>query len=213
MTGDPPRDGIVAAWRRIERWIAAHVPAWANGARPLFNPPASVQALADLASHLDLSLPDQLRLLLLTNNGCRPGDYPLPMRATEPTKWRLLSTAEVAEEWDLLRSIADSVRVNAAIRTVGPVLATWWSDGWIPIADCGMGDVICHDMNPAPGGTVGQLILYEHDFAERKVLAPALADWISACADDLESGKYVYVAGVGLTLKTDQRTNEAPDAG
>jgi len=43
-------------------------------------------------------------------------------------------------------------------------------------------------MKPAPGGTIGQLILYEHDFAERKVLASALLDWIRECADDLERG-------------------------
>src|SRR5262245_32043016 len=83
MTGDPAHDGIVAAWRRIERWTAMRVPEWTNGASPLFNPPASERALADLASHLGLALPDQLRALLLTNDGCRPGDYPLPMRATE----------------------------------------------------------------------------------------------------------------------------------
>jgi cell wall assembly regulator SMI1 len=67
-----------------------------------------------------------------------------------------------------------------------------------------MGDAVCADMDPAQGGTVGQLILYEHDFEERKVLYPSLLDWLRACADDLESGEYVYLDGVGLHRKDEQ---------
>jgi cell wall assembly regulator SMI1 len=157
-------------------------------ASALLNPPASEQMLADLAAHLGLALPDQLKAMLLTSNGCPPGSYSLPMRATEPMRWRLLSTGEITAQWDLLCLIDIEAPFDGAIRTVGPVQAGWWCRSWIPIAECGIGDVICLDMNPAPGGTIGQLILYEHDFAERKVLASALLDWIRECADDLERG-------------------------
>jgi cell wall assembly regulator SMI1 len=191
---------IATALRRIARWITDHAPGWSDtgGARPLFNPPASAEALADLAARLAFPLPDDLRALLLTSDGGRPGSYPLPMRATEPTKWQHLSAAEIAERWIFLDSVAHDVRFEGVVRTVGPVRAVWWNRGWIPIADCGTGDVVCIDMDPAQGGVAGQLILYAHDFAERNVLYRAALDWLSESADDIEAGRYVYEAGVGL---------------
>jgi cell wall assembly regulator SMI1 len=191
---------ITAALRRIARWIAGHAPGWSDGggAPPLFNPPASAEALAELAAHLARPLPDDLRAMLLTSNGGRPGSYPLPMRATKPIKWRLLSAAEIAERWIFLHSVARDVRFEGVVRTVGPVRAVWWDAGWIPIADCGTGDAVCIDMDPAQGGVAGQLVLYAHDFAERKVLYRSALDWISESADDIEAGRYVYETGVGL---------------
>ena len=197
---------IAAEWRRIARWTALHAPAWVDrhGAPPLFSPPASEEALARLEAHLHLALPAQLRTLLLSHNGCRKGDYPLPMRATRPTKWRTLSAGEAAEEWDRLSSIAANQPFTSAVRPVGPVQPVWWSRRWIPIAECGMGDVVCVDTSPMQGGSEGQLVVYEHDFAERKRLYPALLDWLRECADDLENDEYVYVDGLGLCAKSGQ---------
>ena len=194
---------ISSIWRRIARWIAMHAPAWADadGPSPLFQPPATGEEVEQLEAHLELELPDQLRTLLLTSNGCRQGDYPLPMRPTRPTKWRTTSVTEIAAEWDLLSSIADKHPFRSAVRAIGPVQTVWWSRRWIPIAECGMGDVVCADMKPARGGSAGQLILYEHDFEERKVLYPSLLDWLRECAGELERGEYVYIDGVGLLRK------------
>ncbi len=199
-------EDLAVQWHRIEAWIVKHVPALltADAPQPLFAPPASGSALAALERHLGLRLHDQVAGLLRMCDGVRPGDYPLPMRATSPTKWRTISSVEVTAQWDLLGSIADSTSLELKVRTVGPVRPTWWNKSWIPIADCGMGDAVCVDMDPAQGGTVGQLILYEHDFEERKVLYPSLLNWLGECADDLESGAYIYIDGVGLDRKDKQ---------
>jgi cell wall assembly regulator SMI1 len=210
ISNNQAAEAIRAAWQRIERWMAVHAPTWVDqhGPRPLFHPPASNEALAQLEARLHLTLPDQFRALLLTSNGCQQGEYPLPMRATRPTKWRTISVAEVAEEWDLLNSIAANYPFNYSVRTVGPVQPVWWSQNWIPLGECGMGDVVCADMNPAPGGSTAQLILYEHDFEERKVLYPSLLNWLRECADDLENGEYVYIDGLGLYHKDEQVNGE-----
>jgi cell wall assembly regulator SMI1 len=191
-------DEVLDAWRRIKEWISTHVPAWANGPDPLFQQPATSAAIAQLETYLRVRVPDELKTLLLTNDGCRRGDYPLPMNATKPVNWRTISVNEIAEQWDLLSSIDAGRKSDHAMRTVGPVSAVWWNRNWIPIAECGTGDVICADMNPEQGGSRGQLIYYEHDFDERKVLYPSLLDWLRECANDLERGEYTYVAGVGL---------------
>ncbi len=187
-----------SAWQRIKHWIETNIPSWANGPRPLFEPPATQESLSELETHLKIKLPGELQTLLLTNNGCRPRDYPLPMKQTMSTKWRTVSTREIAEHWDLLSSVADENPFQHTVRAVGPVRAVWWDRNWIPIAEGGMGDVVCADMNPEKGGSQGQLVLYEHDFEERKVLYPSLVDWLRECADAFERGDYVYVEGVGL---------------
>lgn len=191
-------DEVLDAWRRIKQWVSSHVPAWSNGPDPLFQQPATSAAIAQLETHLRVEVPDQLKSLLLTNDGCRRGDYPLPMNATKPANWRIVSTIEIEEQWDLLSSIDAERESDHAMRTAGPVSPVWWSRNWIPIAECGMGDVICADMNPEQGGSRGQLIYYEHDFDERKVLYQSLLDWLRECASELERGEYVYVEGVGL---------------
>ena len=209
MVSDRGAQEIATALWRIERWIAAHAPGWSQvgGAQPLFSPPASEQALAGFALHLALPLPHDLRALLLTRNGNRAGSYPLPMRATAPTKWRLLSVAEIAEASGFLDGIARDVPFEGTVRGIGPVRAVWWSRAWVPIADCGVGDYVCIDLDPAAGGAVGQLILYAHVFAERKVLYRAALDWISESADELEAGRYVYEPGVGM-VEAGQHSSE-----
>jgi cell wall assembly regulator SMI1 len=200
---------IAAQWRRIEQWLAAHAPGWldARGARPLLNPPASQEALARLEAQLRLALPAQLKASLLAHDGCRQGEHSLAMRATRPTKWRMLSAAEIAEEHARLSAIPTGQPVPRAIRSEGSVQPVWWSAGWIPLAECGTGDVVCADMTPPRGGSHGQLILYEHDFAERKRLYRSLLEWLRECADDLERGEYAYVEGIGLRGKNE------PEAG
>lgn len=194
---------VAAPWRRITGWLLRHAPGWfeRDGPRPLMNPPAAPTALDALQAHLGVELPAPLRALLNLHDGCRGGDYPLPMRATDPTRWRTLPAAEVAQVWDLLQAIAAAQAYAHDVRTDGRVLAVWWSPAWIPLADCGMGDVVCIDTRPAPGGDAGQLIIYAHDHAERKRLYPTLADWLRECAADLEGGRYEHIEGVGLCAR------------
>lgn len=204
MTDPSVGDTLAALWRRIECWTAAQAPQWLGlgGAYPLFNASASASSLDQLETRLGLVLPPAYRALLRCHDGCRAGDYPLPMRATAPTAWRTLAAAEVGPIWERLCALAADRPYPHGIRTEGPVRAQWWNRGWIPAATAGTGDLVCVDTDPAPGGAPAQLLLYEHDFAERRRLFPSLVDWLRECADDLEGGAYAYVDGLGLCLPT-----------
>jgi cell wall assembly regulator SMI1 len=183
------------ACERIEGWHGQH-----GGAG--FRPPAGDVAIQRLGKSLGQPMPVALSVLLGLHDGNKPGSYPLPMRATEPSSWRMLGTAEIADEAARVAAVARSLPVHPPVHVAGPVAAQWWSAGWIPFCECGTGDLICIDTAPPAGGTVGQLVLYAHDSAERRTLHASVAAWLTEAADDLEAGRYRHVDGVGL-LRTD----------
>jgi cell wall assembly regulator SMI1 len=185
---------LIDAWQRIEQWYGATDPPLDPG----FRPPVSVAGLSMLVQQLGGLVPESVEMLLRRHDGGVDGRYPLPMRATEPTCWRMLSAAEIAAEAQRLSEVARSLLSVVPVRAEGPVAAVWWDYGWIPLCECGTGDLVCIDQAPPPGGTVGQLLLYAHDAPERRTLYAGLADWIDEAAGDLTAGRYRHERGVGL---------------
>ena len=110
-----------------------------------------------------------------------------------------MSAPEIARRWQLLQEIDAQVQFREAVQTTGPVNAAWWDPRWLPIADCGTGDVLCLDTAPARGGRRAQVIVYVHDAAEREVLYSSLEGWLDECASDLGAGKYICDPEMGIT--------------
>lgn len=181
------------ACERIERWHGRH------GSAHLRHP-ATAGTLRGLAEALGQPVPDALLTLLGLHDGVSPGTYPFPMRATESSSWRLLSAAEIAEEAKRLADVARDLPIQPPVRVTGPVAAQWWSKGWIPLCECGTGDLVCVDTAPPASGTLGQLLLYAHDCAERRVLQPGVAAWLIEAASDLEAERYQWAEGIGLVF-------------
>jgi cell wall assembly regulator SMI1 len=73
----------------------------------------------------------------------------------------------------------------------GPIKPTWWSLMRAKIVD-NSGDGVMVDLDPAPGGTVGQIILFDHEMGPRRVLAPSFAEWLARLARALEAGKLAW---------------------
>jgi cell wall assembly regulator SMI1 len=72
------------------------------------------------------------------------------------------------------------------------IKSAWWNVGWIPIVSSGSGHLFCVDMDPAPGGKRGQVILFFHDDGKRLCVADSVGAWLAAIAADLEAGTYEY---------------------
>lgn len=68
----------------------------------------------------------------------------------------------------------------------------WWSPKWIPLTYDGSGNHDCLDLNPAEGGTFGQIITMWHDDPVREIVAPSFRDWLMQQAEGLESGKFIF---------------------
>ena len=59
------------------------------------------------------------------------------------------------------------------------------------------------DLDPYPGGSVGQVISVWHDQPLRTVLAPSFCHWLDGFANGLESGLYMFSDDYGGIMKKD----------
>ncbi len=60
------------------------------------------------------------------------------------------------------------------------------------------------DLDPAPGGAVGQVVGFDHEAGPTGVLAPSFAAWLAALAAGLEAGYYLYYLGDNTVAPPDQ---------
>lgn len=182
------------AWTRIERWLEAHAPE----PRGILNPGASEEEIAALEREVGLRLPDDVRESLRIHDGQAP-DAPGLINACE-----LLSTARIAGEWRAWKELLDGGDFDDAESDPAPgIRGDWWNAAWIPLTHDFGGNHDCLDLDPAPGGRAGQIISMWHDDAERRVLAGSFREWLSAFADGLENGDYVYSEEYDAVVRAD----------
>ncbi len=169
-------------WERIERWFAENAPEF----RIRLLPGAFEADIEALEADLSVTLPESFRASLLVHNGQHGLARPLV------EEWQLASVADVRREWEVMQEIYDrGAFTDTAVNPIGPVQPVWWLPQWIPFAYNGAGDLLCLDMAPAPGGSVGQIVTFWHTQETRQVLAPDFGEWLATFAADLWAGKYL----------------------
>jgi cell wall assembly regulator SMI1 len=83
--------------------------------------------------------------------------------------------------------------IRPEIVTDPKVKRVWYDPAWVSFARDIGGNRILLDFDPLPGGTVGQVLLEDHDEAPvRPVLAPNFRTWLNSIVSDLESGRLVW---------------------
>jgi cell wall assembly regulator SMI1 len=75
----------------------------------------------------------------------------------------------------------------------GPIRPIWWDESRIHLTD-NSGDHVMLDLEPAEGGSVGQIISHSHEVGPQEVLAPSLVLWLTRIAEELETGRHFYDA-------------------
>ena len=87
------------------------------------------------------------------------------------------------------------------VRGDDPVKKRYSSPDWIPFATDGGGNSLAVDLDPAPGGTVGQVIVIGSDEDLRRVIAPSVLELLRLCArqlraqagaPDIDEGVWLY---------------------
>jgi cell wall assembly regulator SMI1 len=165
-------------WKRIETWLRHHAPPLSAALAP----GASPDGIRRAEAALHVQLPDDVRSSYAIHNGsgfC--GLFPFP----------LLSLPRVVQEWTNWRGLLlQGVFGDAESTPQGPIKTDWWNMRWIPFTHDGGGNHQCLDLDPAPGGDMGQVINFDHEVGATEVLATSFRAYLAAFADDLEAGCY-----------------------
>ncbi|MEU8241190.1 SMI1/KNR4 family protein [Actinoplanes missouriensis] len=181
-------DQVRAAWERIETGLLRVLPESVSR----LEEPADDAAIDIVQAELGLALPADFRASLLIHNGTSWGmPQPLPMD-------QLYSAEEIVEATQMWRDNADDDSDfhdpgklayyidHGMLRVDGPVHRLMGGEGRIVVATMN-GDVWwLLDLDPAPGGTPGQVIRVDIECAEWDVLAPSWTELLLRYARDLE---------------------------
>jgi len=190
-----PHD-IEALWRRIDAALERHAPL----VRTTLREPAKDKEIAALEKAVGVALPEDLKRSWRIHDGqddrgqdaCLFGDF--PFHSLDAVRDERELTREVAGTLGHLNQKDDPeawvALVAEEIGTIdGPVKARDYHPRWVPIGSVN-GDVFRYvDLDPAAGGTVGQVIEVDPECVSWRVLAPSFGDFLARYADALEAGK------------------------
>ncbi|ORX34601.1 hypothetical protein BD324DRAFT_604856 [Kockovaella imperatae] len=161
------------------------------------NGPVDPSLLAAFEQELGYPLPPAVRDTLLIadgqdlDSGCIGLFYGL----------YLLPLEEVIREWTFWRTAEydpDAGQNPVLLATMASVPPSWIKGlyacrGWLPLISDRAGNYVGVDLEPGPGGTFGQVIVFGRDFDRKCVLwrgdgTSGWGKWISGFVDELESG-------------------------
>ena len=170
-----------AIWNRIESWLEVNAPE----IRSDLLPGATDQEIHSTEEFTGMQFPVDVKTSYSIHNGQLGGAPPII------GEWQLLSLKALVSRWKTLKDLFDAGDFNGIkSRSSDPIRADWWNPKWLPLAYNGAGDYRCLDLDPAPGGQLGQIISFWHTSDRREIVADSFRAWLGRFADDLESGKY-----------------------
>jgi cell wall assembly regulator SMI1 len=168
---------IEQSWARVTRWLAAHAPA----SYATLRPPAAPTEIESCERELGMTLPADLKWLLLTSNGAADFDADGTCcrgAAFMPGNHRLLPSAEIASQSQSLIEIAAGLGDH--------MIGWWWHPQWVLFAMHIAANGLAIDQRPGHGqGSVGQFMHEDHTSFD---MAPSLGAFIAKMADSLDNG-------------------------
>jgi cell wall assembly regulator SMI1 len=183
-------DSIQFLWQRIETWMKIHAPhAW-----HMLLPGVSETDIHQTEITLGITFPEDFKASYRLHNGGYTIRLVSVMQILPLEKiisdWQTYK--EIKEEgiWDDLLPYYFTEKVIQSGWQIGPIQQTWWDLHWIPFGGDSAGNSCCLDLDPAPGGSVGQIIDWDHEAGPSRVVASGFLEVLSTFADDLEAGKY-----------------------
>lgn len=177
----PEHPPVTHSLAQLQDWMKDHAPGVA------FQPPANPAAIDNFAQKSRLTLPDDLRQLLLAADG------ETRKSAGAIGNWRLLPIAEIQAAWGWLTQLA--AKGAFADRTPQPspyLREAWWHPAWIPVVSSDAGDYFCLDSDPPEPGRFGQVLLFLAEKPARPLVAASLGAWLDRITRDLAAGVYAY---------------------
>jgi len=182
---------IAQNWAAIVEWVKQNAPRIASDLQHRGATNAEIDAVE---KRLGVQFPDALRDLYRLCAGGEGSDL-FPSLEEEDMGFGLIPIEDITSCW----GGEEDYGVGPEDVTTEPgIRAAYWDKSWIPFADNGGGDYFCVDMNPAEGGTAGQVIYWGHEELTRQMVAPSLTALVQQLAQGLASGKYTYDEDSGI---------------
>lgn len=178
-------------WDRIENYLSANVPLMLEGLAP----GATEDEIASFESTVGYRLPEDLRLSLKRHNGQRHNAKDgNPIGGTLiPCCWELLSLKYMLDEWEEHRYVSEDIGPENDPDQGNPGVKPYFHHpARIPIAADIGGNSLCVDLDPDEGGTVGQIIEFNHEMDCPTRIEADFRTCLTALADGFEAGDFVY---------------------
>lgn len=171
------KHSIEMSWRQLH----AHLEQTAPSILADLNFPASDAAVHELENHLGVKLPADFIACWQIHNGQR--SHALGLFNGK----QFLSLTTIEQEWliwkNLLESSCADEEDRRATSSTG-IRPDWWNTRWIPFAADSLGNHLCIDLDPAPNGTLAQIIEVWRDGSKRQLLASDFNDWFNQFVRD-----------------------------
>lgn len=187
---------IEDTWRRIEDWLTEHAPE----SLAQLGSPVTADDLA-LAGRVVGDLPPEYVALLRIHDGVDSAQYGTGIFGG----FVLRSLAGALADRDSWRQAYDDLRrdydIDASMQAPAGVRQAWWHAGWLPVA-VNADDprtTVFLDLDPAPGGTRGQLVRHVVENDALVLICGGVGAWLEQIAATLEGGG-VTVARDGDTV-------------
>jgi cell wall assembly regulator SMI1 len=102
-----------------------------------------------------------------------------------------LALRQVVNRWRNLSEIGKDFELSEGDfgEQDGPIKRHHWHRRWIPVAENGGGDCIFLDLDPAIGGSRGQIIDWWHERGRSTWLASSFDEWLQGIVDAVKKGK------------------------
>lgn len=177
-------------------------------ARAVLRPGATEEQVVELEAAVGSRLPKDVRDLYLLADGqediFKIEDVPrgrqlaplfggYEFNSLEEVAFHWLSWREIREQ-STLEELDATYNVHVDVRAGDPVRKAYTHAAWIPFATDGGGNSLAIDLDPAPGGERGQIIVIGPDEDTRRVLASGLAPFLAALASMMEVGRLTLEA-------------------
>ena len=188
------------AWDRIEVWYQKNAPKWE------LPKGATDEEIDDLAAHLKVTFPEELRVSLKRHNGTEDGQW---------ARVSLNSTKRIKSEWntwtDLLK---EGLFDDSTVESDGTYQAKYWCESWVPIDANGGGDGYIMDLAPGPKGKIGQILFLDHEEGPSGPKYPDYAGYLENIAEKLEKGNYTVIDNyLEETIASDKEEEGEGDEG
>ncbi|MCF0092933.1 ATP-dependent dethiobiotin synthetase BioD [Micromonospora sp. MH99] len=181
---------VNAAWKRIEKWLAAHAPRTRASLRPAAPP----ERIAALQARMSVPFPPDLVASLRRHDGVAAVDsFDLP------PFYRPLPLDQIVADWE----------VSCSVLAGGPLDDDWWHRAFVPFATAGDGGCLLVDQRPGGHGRVGEF--YPEGGTGFDRWPASIAELLEGVARSLETGDaYMQQYRPGVKAGQLEWTIEAP---